>query len=98
MKKTLVTLALILAAGTAQAVEPVNQKKLTSLLDNAGLESMWSTDLSLWIKGNGYDKYTLEGFGNQICAGTRGKGVGFYVITFWHQFGQGKITKVKCSS
>jgi hypothetical protein len=99
MKKLLTALVMAtMIAGQAQAVEPVNKNKITAILDGAGLQSTWSTDISLWIKNPGYDKYTLEGFGHQLCAGTQGKGVGFYVITFWHQFGSGQITKVKCSS
>ena len=101
MKKTLLTLAATIAitiTTSAYAVEPVNKNKITSILDGAGLQSTWSTDISLWIKNPGYDKYTLEGFGHQLCAGTTGKGIGFYVITFWHQFGSGKITKVTCYS
>ena len=98
MKKLLTALVMAtMIAGQAQAVEPVNKNKITAILDGAGLQSTWSTDISLWIKNPGYDKYTLEGFGHQLCAGTYGKGVGFYVIAFWHQFGSGQITKVKCS-
>lgn len=98
MKKLIITLiTVVLLSDIAQArVSNNNQTKISSILEDAGLESRWAQDVSLWIKGKGMPKYTLEGFGNQICAGTRG--VGFYVITFWHQFGQGKITSVTCSS
>lgn len=98
MKKLLTAIALLTAVITtsANAVSPANQAKVTNVLNQAGLESMWSQDISLWIKNPGYDKYTLESFGHQICAGTK-HATGFYVITFWHQFGQGQITKVKCS-
>jgi hypothetical protein len=98
MKRLLTTLiTVVLLSGTAEArVSSDNQAKISSILAGAGLESMWSQDVSLWVKGKGFPKYNLEGFGHQICAGTRG--VGFYVITFWHQFGSGKITTVTCSS
>mgnify|MGYP001168921429 FL=1 len=92
-----ITTALLIGANNmAHAVDETNKTKVKMVLDQAGLESMWSTDISLWVKNPGYDKYTLESFGHQICAGTR-HATGFYVITFWHQFGSGQITKVKCS-
>jgi hypothetical protein len=97
MKKLIATVIFSLVLGSsAMAVDSQNQQKISSILAGAGLESIWSQDISLWVKGNGFPKYNLEGFGHQICAGTRG--VGFYVITFWHQFGSGKITTVTCSS
>lgn len=97
MKKLIATVIFsIVMSSSAMAVDSHNQQKISNILKGAGLESMWSQDISLWVKGKGFPKYTLEGFGHQICAGTRG--VGFYVITFWHQFGSGKITKVTCGS
>ena len=92
-----ITTALLFGASNmANAVSDTNKIKVKMVLEEAGLESMWSTDISLWVKNPGFDKYTLESFGHQICAGTKHQ-TGFYVITFWHQFGQGQITKVKCS-
>ena len=100
MKKLLTAIALLTAVATtsANAVSKQDQATLSSILSESGLQNMWSQDVSLWIKNPGYDKYTLESFGHQICASTRGKGLGFFVITFWHQLGSGQITKVKCSS
>jgi hypothetical protein len=99
MKKIIITLtAILMLSGVAQAVSKDDQAKLSGVLSSIGLKSMWSQDISLWIKGSGYTKYELEGIGHQICASTGGKGLGFYVVTFWHQFGQGKITSVGCSS
>lgn len=96
MKRLLMTLiTVVLLSGTAEAgVSSDNQAKISSVLSSIGLNSMWSQDISLWIQGSRYTRYELEGIGHQICASTRS--VGGYVITFWHQFGSGKITKVSC--
>ena len=100
MKKLLITIiTTLMLSGVAQAsVSKDDQARLSGVLSSIGLQSMWSQDISLWIKGSGYTKHELEGIGHQICASTGGKGLGFYVVTFWHQFGQGKITSVGCSS
>ena len=91
------TALLIGASNMANArVTAENQAKVSSILTQVGLQSMWSQDISLWIKGSGYSKYELESLGHQVCASTR-HAVGSYIITFWHQFGSGKITKVNCS-
>ena len=98
MKKLLTAIALLTAVITtsANAVNPTNQAKVTAVLSSVGLQSTWAQDISLWVKNPGYSKYELETIGHQICASTK-HATGFYVITFWHQFGQGQITKVKCS-
>ena len=98
MKKLLITIiTTLMLSGVAQAsVSKDDQARLSGVLSSIGLQSMWSQDISLWIKGSGYTKHELEGIGHQICASTR-HAVGFYRITFWHQFGQGKITSVGCS-
>ena len=83
---------------SAMAVSKANQEKLSAVITQAGMENMWSQDISLWIKGNMMPKYELEAIGHQLCSLTRPHNLGFYVITFWHQFGSGKITSVKCSS
>ena len=102
MIKKIVTTAVISTAllmGASKmanaGVSATNQAKVTSVLTQVGLQSMWAQDISLWVKGSGYSKYELDAIGHQICASTR-QHTGFYVITFWHQFGSGQITKVKC--
>ena len=49
-----------------------------------------------WIENPGFTKYELEGIGHTLCSESKKAGIGFYIITFWHQFGSGKITKVAC--
>jgi outer membrane lipoprotein-sorting protein len=100
-KKTLIALTIILGVmiTSAQAQAGVNkgdQVKITNIMSSLGLQTHWPQDISLWVKASGYSKFEMEAIGNQICASTR-HAVGFYVITFWHQFGHGKITKVNCS-
>jgi hypothetical protein len=101
MKKLLTATALAaMVATSAQAVEKVNQDNISAIFTNAGLENTWAGTSNVWVKspGPGYDKATLEGFGYQMCAGTAGKNVGGYRITFWHQLGHGEITRVWCSN
>ena len=100
-KRTIITLALTLAmlfsiSNIAKAsVSTDNQFYIKAVINDAGMQAMWAQDISLWIENPGFTKYELTGIGHQICASTRG--VGFYVITFWHSFGHGKITKVSCN-
>ena len=103
MLKKIITTAIISTAllmGASKmanaGVTSTNQAKVTAVLSSVGLQSTWAQDISLWIKNPGYSKYELESLGHQICASTKHE-TGFYVITFWHQFGSGQITKVKCS-
>ena len=99
MKKTLLSIAATIAITTsAQAVEKHNQQAISSIFTNAGLENTWAGTSNFWVKSNGYDKTTLEGFGYQMCAGTAGKNVGGYRITFWHQLGHGEVARVWCSN
>ena len=93
-----ISTALLLGASKMAnaGVTSTNQAKVTAVLSSVGLQSTWAQDISLWIKNPGYSKYELESLGHQICASTR-YAVGSYIITFWHQFGSGKITKVNCS-
>jgi hypothetical protein len=98
MKKIIMIIAMVMMI-SSQAIADVsssNQAMIKAKINSAGMNALWSGDYSLWIQGNGYPKYALENMGHTICSGTRG--LGFYVITFWHQFGHGKITKVTCSS
>ena len=100
MKKLMIMIAIVIGTMTsgAQAVTGENQLKLSAVVSKVGMDNMWSSDISFWIKGNMMPKYELEAIGNQLCSLTRPHKLGFYVITFWHEFGQGKITSVKCSS
>jgi hypothetical protein len=100
MKKTMIMIAIVmgLMTSSAMAVSKENQLKLSSVITEVGMKNMWSQDISLWIEANATPKYELEAIGNKICSLTRGHNLGFYVITFWHSFGHGKITSVKCSS
>ena len=101
MKKTIIatiiltTLMLSSISNIAKAsVTTDNQFYIKAVINDAGMQAMWAQDISLWIENPGFTKYELTGLGHQICAST--KGVGFYVITFWHAFGSGKITSVSC--
>ena len=100
IKRAIITLALTSAmlfsiSNIAKAsVSTDNQFKIKNIINQVGMQAMWAQDISLWIENPGFTKYELTGIGNQICASTRG--VGFYVITFWHSFGRDQITKVKC--
>ena len=102
-KKTLITLTIIRgllitsAQAQARGVSKGDQVKITNIMSSLGLQTHWPQDISLWVKASGYSKFEMEAIGNQICASTR-HAVGSYVITFWHQFGHGQITKVKCFS
>ena len=99
MKKLIITTAILVGLMTsAHAVSKANQDKLSAVITEAGMTNMWSQDISLWVEANMIPKYELEAIGNKICSLTRGHNLGFYVITFWHSFGHGKITSVKCSS
>jgi hypothetical protein len=99
MKKILLTAIAIATISTSvQAVELNNQAKISAVLDNAKLSNMWAGVSNLWIKNSGYNKATLESFGHKLCAGTKGKNIGAYRITFWHEFGQGEITRIWCSN
>ena len=97
MKKAIITLAMVIGLMTsAQAVSKENQVKLSAVISKAGMNNMWSQDVSLWIEGNMMPKYELEAIGHKLCSLTRPHNLGPYVITFWHSFGHGKITNVKC--
>ena len=99
MKKLILTILILAGLSTsAMAVSKANQVKLSAVITDAGMKNMWSQDISLWIEGNMMTKYELEGIGHKLCSLTRPHNLGFYVITFWHSFGHGKITSVKCSS
>ena len=99
MKKAIITLAMIIGLMTsAQAVSKINQYKLSEVITEAGMKNMWGGESSLWIEANMMSKYELEAIGHKLCSLTRPHRLGFYVITFWHSFGHGKITKVTCSS
>ena len=101
MKKAIMALALIvglMSTTSAFAVSKENQVKLSAVISEVGFKNMWSQDISLWIEANMMAKYELEAIGHKICSLTRPHNLGFYVITFWHSFGHGKITSVKCSS
>ena len=101
MKKAIMALALIvglMSTTSAFAVSKENQVKLSAVISEVGFKNMWSQDISLWIEANMMAKYELEAIGHKICSLTRPHNLGFYVITFWHSFGHGQITKVRCSS
>ena len=100
MKKLMIMIAIVIGLSTSSAVAVTgeNQLKLSAVVQKAGMDNVWSSDNSFWIKGNLMSKYELEAIGNKLCSLTRPHNLGFYVITFWHEFGQGKITSVKCSS
>ena len=100
MKKLMIMIAIVMGLMTSSvmAVSKTNQAKLSSVISEAGMQNMWSQDNSLWIKGNMIPKYELEAIGHKLCSLTSGHNLGFYVITFWHEFGSGKITSVTCSS
>ena len=101
MKKAIMALALIvglMSTTSAFAVSKENQVKLSAVISEVGFKNMWSQDISLWIEAKAMPKYELEAIGHKICSLTRGHNLGFYVITFWHSFGHGQITKVRCSS
>ncbi len=100
MKKLMIMIAIVigLMTSSAMAVSKENQVKLSAVISEAGMKNMWSQDISLWIEANMMAKYELEAIGHKICSLTRPHNLGFYVITFWHSFGHGKITSVKCSS
>ena len=98
MKKYLIILIIAIGfSGIANAsVSNSNQIKFKRMLEQVGMESMWTQDISLWVKNPGYTKYELEGIGNAFCEGARSSGSGFFNITFWHSFGRGEIAKVSC--
>ena len=100
MKKLMIMIAIVigLMTSSAMAVSKENQVKLSSVISEAGMRNMWSQDISLWIEANAIPKYELEAIGHKICSLSRGHNLGSYVITFWHSFGHGQITKVKCFS
>ena len=99
MKKLLILITMIAGFSfNAQAISTTDQGHLTYALDKAGLEHIWAGPSNLWIKNPGYDKFTLESFANKICSHTRGKGVGGYRVTFWHEFGSGEIVRVYCKA
>jgi len=99
-KKTLIALTItlgLLITATAQAkVQPHHQTAISNIVAGAGMKSMWAQDISFWIENPGFTKYELEGIGHTLCSESAKAGIGFYVVTFWHQFGRGKITSVSC--
>ena len=103
MKKTILTtiiLSTLMLSGlsnVAQAkVQAHHQTAISNIVAGAGMNSMWAQDISFWIENPGFTKYELEGIGHTLCSESKKAGIGFYIITFWHQFGSGKITKVAC--
>jgi hypothetical protein len=99
LKYTIATIfiALVVYSNTAKAeVQAHHQTAISNIVAGAGMNSMWAQDISFWIENPGFTKYELEGIGHTLCSESKKAGIGFYIITFWHQFGSGKITKVAC--
>ena len=60
MKKLMIMIAIVIGLSTSSAVAVTgeNQLKLSAVVSKVGMDNMWSSDISFWIKGNMMPKET----------------------------------------